>query len=105
MDTLTAHTHSHASQPAAHHSFELFGFLRRWIDHIEVKRSFFAHLICHLIPSGCPFERDVQFWGRTIHIPALCHLNPVYDELVALRFRALVYLGDICHEDITPYLG
>ncbi|MGK7890123.1 MAG: Mo-dependent nitrogenase C-terminal domain-containing protein, partial [Leptolyngbyaceae cyanobacterium] len=43
-------------------------------------------------------------WGHTLfHIPPLCKLNPVYDELVALRFRALCYLADTCGEDIQAY--
>ncbi|MDY7024694.1 MAG: Mo-dependent nitrogenase C-terminal domain-containing protein, partial [Cyanobacteriota bacterium] len=40
-----------------------------------------------------------------IHIPPLCKLNPVYDELISLRFRALCYLADECGEDITPYFS
>jgi hypothetical protein len=31
--------------------------------------------------------------GRHLfHIPPLCHFNPVYNELIALRFRALLFL-------------
>jgi Mo-dependent nitrogenase C-terminus len=63
-----------------------------------------ARLICRLIPANCPFERDVLFRGQKIgHIPALCKLNPLYDQLVELRFRALVFLADECGEDVTSY--
>lgn len=78
--------------------------VRQWLDTIEVRSSKFAHLICKLIPAQCPFERDITVFNRTlIHIPPLCKLNPCYEQVVALRFRALCYLADECGEDITPY--
>ncbi|MEM9005363.1 MAG: Mo-dependent nitrogenase C-terminal domain-containing protein [Cyanobacteria bacterium P01_F01_bin.86] len=89
------------TQPS--HNFDLFAPLRHWLDEMTVTNPFFARFICRVIPNSCPFERDVTLCGYTIHIPALCQLNPIYDELIALRFRALMYLSDICHEDITPY--
>ncbi|MEM0981906.1 MAG: Mo-dependent nitrogenase C-terminal domain-containing protein [Cyanobacteria bacterium P01_H01_bin.58] len=82
----------------------IFKPVRRWIDHIEVKNPTFAHLVCRVIPCCCPFERDISLFGRTVHIPALCELNPVYNELVGLRFRSLSYLADVCNEDITRYI-
>ena len=79
--------------------------LRQWIDNIEVQDSNFAHRVARLIPSQCPFERDVNVMGRTLfHIPPLCKLNPLYDQLVGLRFRSLCYLADTCGEDIQAYL-
>ncbi|HIK53790.1 MAG TPA: Mo-dependent nitrogenase C-terminal domain-containing protein [Synechococcales cyanobacterium M55_K2018_004] len=79
--------------------------LRQWIDHIEVRDRQFATFICHLIPCQCPFERTITLFGRTlIKIPPLCKLNPLYNELIALRVRALAFLSDICHEDITQYI-
>lgn len=61
-----------------------------------------AKLICKMVPACCPFERDIQILGRTLfHVPALCKLNPFYDQLMELRFRALSYLADECGEDIT----
>jgi hypothetical protein len=78
--------------------------VRNWLDRIEVKEAGFAHFLCKQIPSQCPFERRIQFKGRTLlYIPPLCKLNPVYDEVVALRFRALCYLADECGEDISSY--
>lgn len=63
-----------------------------------------ARLICRLIPNTCPFERDVFLLGRKIgHIPALCKLNPLYEQFVELRFKALTFLADECGEDVTPY--
>jgi hypothetical protein len=78
--------------------------LRHWLDQIEVNSPELAHRLCRLIPAQCPFERTVKLFGRTLfHIPPLCKLNPVYDEVVALRFRALCYLADSCGEDISQY--
>ena len=104
MIHLTHSTHSIIA-PNKQPSFDLLGLLRRWINHIEIKNPSLARFICRLIPCSCPFERDVSLLGHIFfHIPPLCKLNPVYDELVALRFRALTYLADSCGEDITPYL-
>ena len=96
--------HDHSLSPPRHPGIGPLTPLRRWIDRIEVNNRRFAHLICRLIPCCCPFERDLSLLGRTIHIPALCKINPVYEELVGLRFRALAYLADGCGEDVTRYI-
>lgn len=78
--------------------------LRQWLDNFDIHSAKLAHQICRLIPSQCPFERDIKFWGRTLfHIPPMCKLNPLYEQVVGLRFRALCYLADECGEDVTPY--
>ncbi|NJL20076.1 MAG: nitrogenase [Leptolyngbyaceae cyanobacterium SM1_3_5] len=78
--------------------------LQNWLDQVDVQDARLAHFLCRLIPAQCPFERDVNLFGRKIaHIPALCKLNPVYEQLVGLRFRALSYLADECQEDVTRY--
>lgn len=83
---------------------DIFKPLRVWVNNIEVHDSKFAHRICKLIPAQCPFERDVNLFGRTLfHIPPMCKLNPLYEEVVGLRFRALCYLADECGEDISQY--
>lgn len=76
--------------------------LRHWLDGLQVHDPRLAHLLVQLIPAQCPFERDVVLFGRKLlHIPPMCKLNPVYDELVGLRFRALSYLADECGEDVS----
>ncbi len=76
--------------------------LRAVIDQMEVKDRRWAHWLCRLIPGQCPFERDLSFRGHHIlHIPPLCQINPLYDELMALRFRALTYLAEVCQEEIS----
>jgi hypothetical protein len=77
---------------------------RRWLNQRSVNNFKLAHRICKLIPPQCPFERDIKLFGRTIaHIPPLCKLNPLFEEVVSLRFRALCYLADECGEDISRY--
>lgn len=90
--------------PKAKKSLDLLQPIREWIDSLEIKSSEMAHRLCKVIPAQCPFERDVKLFGRTLfHIPPMCKLNPLYDEVVALRFRALCYLADECGEDISAY--
>jgi hypothetical protein len=81
-----------------------FAPLKRWVDQIEVHSTVNAHRICKLIPAQCPFARDITIFGQHwFSIPPLCKLNPLYEELMALRFRALSYLVDECGEDISCY--
>ncbi|MEB3294910.1 MAG: Mo-dependent nitrogenase C-terminal domain-containing protein [Synechococcales bacterium] len=75
--------------------------VRNWLDDIEINDRQTAHLICRLIPDQCPFARDIMLMGRKLgYIPPLCKLNPLYDQLVGLRFRSLCYLVDVCGETI-----
>ncbi len=84
--------------------FGLLLALQQWLDQIEVHNHFIAHGIAKLIPAQCPFERDIIWFGRPItHIPPLCKLNPLYEQLVGLRFRALCCLADEWGEDISAY--
>lgn len=108
METIH-HTHSdhHHHPPNSQRSAwfqKMFNPLRGLIDGIEVRNYRLAHIICQVIPCCCPFERNVNLFGQTFHIPALCKLNPVYDELVGMRFRALSFLADECGEDVTKYI-
>jgi len=78
--------------------------LKQRVDSIQVRDRQLAHRLCKLIPSQCPFERDVKLFGKTLfHIPPMCKLNPLYEEVVGLRFRALCYLADECGEDVSQY--
>jgi hypothetical protein len=78
--------------------------LRQWLDEIEIQDPKLARFLSKAIPAQCPFERDIKVFGHLVgHIPPLCKLNPLYDQLVGLRFRALCYLVDQCGEDIQSY--
>jgi hypothetical protein len=85
-------------------SFCPLQILQKWIDALEIREEQLARRILKLIPAQCPFAREIRFLDRVIlRIPALCKLNPVYEQLVSLRFRALCFLADQCGEDVTQY--
>ena len=78
--------------------------VRDWLEQLDVHDASVAELICKIIPSQCPFERDINLFGRKVaHIPPLCKLNPLYEQMVSLRFRALSYLADDCGRDVSEY--
>ena len=78
---------------------------REWLDHLEVHDPRLARFLCKLIPSQCPFERDIVLFNhKLVHSPPMCKINPLYEQLVGLRFRALSYLADECGEDVSPLL-
>ncbi|MBM0744927.1 nitrogenase (plasmid) [Phormidium sp. CLA17] len=67
--------------------------LQNWLDRWKIQDRLTATLICWLIPAICPFAREIKLFGRTIaSIPPLCKLNPLYDQLMGLRFRASTFL-------------
>lgn len=92
------------SAHAEKHNVDVLLPVRHWLDELEMHDPRVARFLCKLIPPQCPFERDVTLFGRkVVHIPPLCKLNPLYDQLVYLRFRALSYLADDCKEDVSQY--
>jgi tellurite resistance protein len=95
----------HTEQPTpAIPSIDVLAPVRNWLDHLEMKDPKVARFLCKMIPAQCPFERDVKLFGdKVVHIPPMCKLNPLYEQLVGLRFRAMSYLADDCGEDVTPY--
>ncbi len=75
--------------------------LKQWLDGIEINDASLARFFCKVIPAQCPFERDIFLFGRKVaHIPPMCKLNPLYEQLVGLRFRSLCYLVDQCGETV-----
>ena len=79
--------------------------VKDWLEGMEVKDPRLAKFVCKVIPPQCPFERDINLFGRTVaHIPPLCKLNPLYEQFTMLRFRSLSYLADECGEDVTKYV-
>lgn len=78
--------------------------MRNKLDAIEVSDRAVAGCLCQIIPSACPFERDLKIRGRILfHIPPLCQLNPLYEQLVGLRFRALCYLASESSEEVKNH--
>lgn len=81
----------------------LIFLVKQRLEAIEINNPKLARLLCKFIPAQCPFERYIKLFGCSIHIPPLCKLNPLYEQVVELRFKSLCYLADECGEDITPY--
>ena len=100
----TDHKVTQLNHSAAKPHWDILQPLRQRVENIQVRDRQLAHRLCKLIPSQCPFERDVKLFGKTLfHIPPMCKLNPLYEEVVGLRFRALCYLADECGEDVSQY--
>jgi len=92
------------ASPPHHINVNMLQPVRHWLDKLEIHDPKLARLLCKMIPSQCPFERDVKLFGhKIVHVPPLCKLNPLYEQLVGLRFRALSYLADECKEDVSQY--
>jgi tellurite resistance protein len=92
------------ASPNKEHHPDLLNPVREWLDRMDIRDRRLARFFCKAIPAQCPFERDVRLFGRKIiHIPAMCKINPLYDQLVGLRFRAMSYLADDCGEDVSKY--
>jgi len=97
---LISHHHHHSPPPP-----NLLNPIKDWLDKMDIEDPRVAKFICKMVPPQCPFERDIKLFGQKIvHIPPLCKINPLYDELVGLRFRALTYLADDCQEDVSKYI-
>jgi len=97
-------TSSPAAQLSDPHYKPVLKPVQKWLDDLEIHDPRLARFLCKMIPPQCPFERDVVLFGhKLVHIPPMCRINPLYEQLVGLRFRALSYLADDCGEDVTPY--
>lgn len=78
--------------------------VRQRLGRIEIQNPTIARFICKLIPTSCPFERDIKLFGyQLVRIPPLCKLNPLYEQVVAIRLKSLAYLAEQCGEDIAVY--
>lgn len=74
-----------------------------FIENFPITTVNHAHRICGLIPAQCPFARTIKLRDKVLmRIPPLCKVNPFYDELMMLRFRAMNYLVE-AGEDIGAY--
>ena len=104
-NNASADTASTPITPPPEPPLEVLNPVREWLDELEIHDPKVARFLCKMIPPQCPFERDVKLFGhKIVHIPALCKLNPLYDQLVGIRFRALSYLADDCKEDVSNYI-
>ncbi len=90
--------------PAKASGIDVLKPARTWLDGLDVDDPRVARFLCKMIPAQCPFERDVKLFGKkVVHIPPMCKINPLYEQLVGLRFRSLCYLADDCGEDVSQF--
>ena len=69
--------------------------VRNWLNSIEIQNSIIAYGFCQIIPASCPFAREFKLFNHILFvIPPLCKLNPLYDQLMELRFKSLVCLAN-----------
>lgn len=69
--------------------------IRNWLDSVEIHNSTVAYVLCQIIPASCPFAREVKLFNNILFvIPPLCKLNPLYNQLMGLRFKSLVCLAN-----------
>jgi hypothetical protein len=85
----------------------LLSDIRQWLDSLPIENPTIAQWYVNLIPAQCPFERDIFLLGQKVaHVPPLCKLNPLYEQLAGLRFRALCFLADYeTDPQINPSMG
>ncbi len=111
LETLQHTVYDHQSEttsttsvtPPTQLQCDVLQSVRNWLERLEINNSDVAKFLCKMIPAQCPFEQEIKLFHKTIHIPPLCQLNPLYDQLVSLRFRALSYLAEECQEDVSKY--
>ncbi|MEB3175831.1 MAG: Mo-dependent nitrogenase C-terminal domain-containing protein [Cyanobacteriota bacterium] len=91
----------------AYRRFSPWQWLKDYLNQVEITNPKTARLICRLIPASCPFARQIRLFGKTVLvIPPLCHFNPVYEEVMGLRFRALTLLSDNSYQvSVISYGG
>ena len=71
-------------------TINLWQILQQWLSNWQIKSEKTARRIVKLIPAQCPFAREIRLFNRVmLRIPPLCKLNPCYEQLIGLRFRAL----------------
>lgn len=105
-ETESARAASPLTPPSkSKHGVDVLHPVKDWLEGMEVQDPRLAKFVCKVIPPQCPFERDINLFGRKVgHIPPLCKLNPLYEQFTMLRFRALSYLADDCGEDVSKYV-
>ena len=78
-------------------TINLWQIPQQWLENWQIEKERTARRIVKLIPAQCPFAREIRLFNRVMfRIPPLCKLNPCYEQLVSLRFRALCFLAETC---------
>lgn len=75
--------------------------VRRWLAALEIPSRSVAELICRWVPNTCSAGYSLRWQGRIwLHLPPLCKLNPLHEELLDLRFRAADFLYELEHPSV-----
>jgi Mo-dependent nitrogenase C-terminus len=91
FDSSAAHS---SSRLPSHQHHPLITLIQDRLDTLDIHHPLLARIVCQLIPVSCPFARTIRFFSHTLLvIPPLCKLNPFYDQLMGLRFRAATLLA------------
>lgn len=51
---------------ATNYNITLLQPIRQWLDSIEIHNPKLARLLCKLIPTHCPFEREIKLFDHTV---------------------------------------
>lgn len=72
----------------------MLNHIKQLLESIEINSTQQANLLCNLIPSACPFARTIKLGTFKLVIPPLCKINPLYEQLMELRFKAECYKAE-----------
>ncbi len=72
----------------------MLNHIKQLLESIEINSTQQANLLCNLIPSACPFARTIHLGRYSLVIPPLCKINPLYEQLMELRFKAECYKAE-----------
>lgn len=75
-------------------NYSLISAFKEALNNFEFTNKDRAERFVKLIPNSCPFAREVKAFGKTIvNIPPLCKINPLYEEIMMLKFRTIEKFG------------
>ena len=87
------------------HAFDPLKPLRNWLENLNISnpQASAQAVSTDPIPMSLSSAISIYLGARSYIFPPMCKLNPLYEEVVMLRFKAMCYLADECGEDISQY--
>lgn len=70
-------------------------YIKNVLGNLDINNNTQAAIVRTLVPSTCPFARTIVLGKYKLVIPPLCKINPLYEELMMLRFKADCYIADM----------
>jgi hypothetical protein len=46
--------------------------VRNWLDSVEIHNSTIAYLLCKIIPTNCPFAREIKSFNSILFVIPHC---------------------------------